>query len=113
MAGATSAVKTDACTAVKNDGTYISLHTADPGTTGASEASGGSYARVATTWGTVTAGAVTGSQVTINVPTGTYTYFGIWSAATAGNWVTGGTITSTTMSSAGQINVTPTITVTG
>jgi len=63
----------------------VSLHTADPGNTGASEVTGGSppYARVSTTWGTVgspTQDSVTGSAVVLNVPASTtIQYFGIWS----------------------------------
>lgn len=93
-------------------GSWISLHTATPGTTGASEATGGSpaYARKQTTWtgGTVD-GAVPGSQVTIDVAAGTYTHFGIWSAASGGTYVDGGLITSTVMGAQGQIKVTPTM----
>lgn len=91
-------------------GDWISLHTATPGTTGASEATGGSpaYARKQTTWtGGSSDGSVPGSQVTIDVPAGTYTHFGIWSASTGGTYIDGGTITSTVMGAQGQILVTP------
>lgn len=92
-------------------GSYISLHTADPGTTGASEASGGSpaYARQQTTWtGGSSDGTVTGSEVTIDVAAGTYTHFGVWSAASAGTFVGGGSLSaSTTLGAQGQIKVTP------
>jgi len=94
-------------------GTWVSLHTADPGTTGTSEATGGSpaYARKQTTW---TAGAsdgvYTGSQVTIDAPAGTYTYAGLWSASTAGTFIDKVAITSTTLGAQGQILVTPTFT---
>lgn len=109
----TNATKETAAVAVTGLGTYISLHTADPGTTGASEATGGSpaYARKATTW---TAGGsdgvVAGSEVTIDLPAGTYTHFGVWTAATAGTFVGGGSIASTTLGAQGQIKVTPTYT---
>lgn len=100
--------------AYKALGTYISVHTANPGSTGASEASGGSpsYARVATTWGSSSAGVVSGSQVTINVPAGTFTHVGLWNASTAGSYIDGCAITSTTLGAQGQILVTPTFTVT-
>lgn len=47
MAGLTAATKETAALAVTALGAYVSLHTADPGTTGTSEATGGSpaYAR--------------------------------------------------------------------
>lgn len=91
-------------------GGYISLHTASPGTTGANEATGGSpaYARQLTTWtGGSSDGAVPGSQVTIDVAAGTYTHFGIWSASSGGTYIDGGTITSTTLGTQGQIKLTP------
>lgn len=95
-------------------GTWISLHTADPGTTGASEATGGSpaYAREQTTWSADTTddGIRAGTQVTIDLPAGTYTHFGLWSAETGGTFVGGGAITSTTLAAQGQIKVTPTYT---
>lgn len=110
----TNTSKEAAADAVIALGAYISLHTADPGTTGASEASGGSpaYARQATTWSADATddGVRTGTEVTIDLPAGTYTHFGLWSAATAGTFVGGGTITSTTLSAQGQIKVTPTYT---
>ena len=88
-------------------GDRISLHTADPGTTGASEQSGGAGARQTTVWSADVTddGERTGTQVTIDVPAGTYTHMGIWSSG--GTFIGGGTITSTVMSAAGQIKVTP------
>lgn len=112
----TNAAKETAVTSVATTtNSWISLHTADPGTTGTSEATGGSpaYARKQTTW---TAGASdgssAGSQVTIDVPAGSYTHFGIWTAATAGTFVGGGALSSTaTLAAQGQVQVTPTLTV--
>jgi len=83
---------------------YVSLHTADPGTTGASEVTGGSYARVAVTWNVASGGSVTNSNVvTINLPSGvTATYFGVWSTGgtSGGQYYVGGalspTVTATT-----------------
>ena len=78
---------------------YASVHSADPGTTGASEASGGSpaYTREALTW---TAGGDEGplgptlqpatdgiswsNQVTVDLPAGTWTHTGFWDAVTSG-----------------------------
>lgn len=109
----TNASKETAATAVTALGSWVSLHTADPGTTGASEATGGSpaYARKQTTWTAGSSdGVVAGSEVTIDLAANTYTHFGIWSAATGGTFVGGGSITSTTLSAQGQIKVTPTYT---
>ena len=89
--------------------TYISLPTADPTTTGGSEATGGSpaYARKPVTWNapTFSAGIETVTSAvsaTFDVPAGTYAWFGIWDAASAGNYLMGGTCTSQVFSAQGQ-----------
>lgn len=101
-----------AVTGVKNAGNFISLHTADPLATGASEVVGGTYARKATTWGTVSGSAVTGSAITADVPAGTtITHWGLWSALTAGDFLYGGTLpASETFGSTGTYSLTPTLT---
>jgi len=109
----TNATKETAATAVTALGSWVSLHTADPGTTGTSEATGGSpaYARKQTTWTAGSSdGVVNGSQVSIDAPAGTYTYAGLWSAATAGTFVGSVAITATTLGAQGQVLVTPTYT---
>lgn len=110
----TAAADTTAITAVKNAATFISLHTADPSTTGTNEVTGGTYARVATTWGTVTAGSTTGSAATINVPSGTtITHWGLWTAGTAGTFYYGGALAaSEVFGAAGTYALTPTLTAT-
>lgn len=98
--------------AIKALGAYISAHSAAGGTTGANEASGGSYARQLTTWTSGTTGTVNGTTVNIPVNAGTYTEGGVWSASTAGTFVgsnafTGGNVV---VSGAGaSINITPSI----
>lgn len=91
---------------------FISLHTASPGTTGANEVVGGSYARVSSTWGSISAASVTGSQVTINVPASTtITHWGLWDAGSGGNYYDGGALpASQTYASAGTYLLTPTLT---
>lgn len=70
---------------------WVSLHTGDPGTTGANEVSGGGYARVQTTFPAATAGSSAGSTVIINVPAGTtITHWGRNTASTAGTFYEGG-----------------------
>lgn len=88
-------------------GDLISLHTGDPGTTGASEQSGGAGAREQTTWSAdaVDDGERVGTQVTIDVPAGTFTHLGIWGPG--GEFRGGGPITQVIMSAPGQIKVTP------
>ena len=73
---------------------YASVHTADPGTSGASEATGGTpaYARKALTWGSASAGSLAATKVTFDVAAGTYTHFGLWSAATGGTFYGGATL---------------------
>lgn len=114
MATFTNATREAAALEVTGLGTYISLHTADPGTTGASEATGGSpaYARKQTTWtGGASDGSVAGSEVTFDVPAGTYTHMGIWSAVSSGTFVGGFALASSaTLGAQGQVKVTPTIT---
>lgn len=91
--------------------TQLSLHTADPGTTGANEATGGSpaYARKTTTV-TAAGGVGTSTQVTFDVPAATYTHFGCWNGAT---FVGGNPLaTSQVVSSQGQVKLTATLTVT-
>lgn len=73
---------------------YTSLHTADPGLTGASEVpSTNAYARVqVTTWDSPSDGATANtSAITYPIPTpsswATVSYFGIWDAATSGNFL--------------------------
>lgn len=71
---------------------YISLHTADPGETGASEASGGSYARVNfTDWAAPANRAISNSSAiaftTLSGNLGTCTHVGIWDASTSGNFL--------------------------
>ncbi len=73
--------------------THISLHSADPGTTGANEIIGGSpaYARKPASWGAATAGSrALSSPVVFDVPAGvTVTHFGHWNAASGGNFQAG------------------------
>lgn len=93
-------------------GTYLGLATASPGTstTPANEASGGSYARVATTWTAGSGGVQNGSATTINANAGTYTYAILCSSATGASQVDNCAITSTVLSAAGQIVLTPSYT---
>ena len=111
----TNATKETAALAVTALGTYISLHTADPGVTGSGEVTGGtpSYARKQTTWtGGAADGSVPGSQVTFDAPAGTYTHVGVWSASTGGTFVAGFALSApVTLGAQGQVLVTPAINV--
>lgn len=94
--------------------TYISLHTGDPGTTGASEVTGGSYARVLVNrdrttspyWAAAASGSMANEGAVAFEQGGgdaAVTHFGVWSAATSGTFLRGGTCTNFTYAS----NVTP------
>lgn len=90
---------------------YVSLHSADPGDTGASELSGNSYARAQlnpdtnnstdVNWnakGTSGQAATMSNKLDITFPTATgnwttATYFGIWDASSSGNLLWSGAIT--------------------
>lgn len=80
---------------------HISLHTGDPGTTGANEAAGGNYARANTTpdtdWGAAADGVIANAN-DIDFPEGgdgdTITHFGIWTAASGGSFIRGGALVS-------------------
>lgn len=66
--------------------TSVSLHTADPGTTGANEVTGGTpaYARKTPTWAAAAGGsrALQGTVV-FDVPSGvTVSHFGLWNGTT-------------------------------
>lgn len=95
----------------END-TFISLHTASPGTTGANEVTGGTYVRVATSWSAASGSSRQGSQVTFNVPAGTtITHFGIWSLVSGGTYKRGGVLSAAeTFSGAGTYVFTPSLT---
>lgn len=115
MAIAVTATKTTLCNTYVGLGTYIGLATGNPGSsaTPSNEVTGGSpaYARVATTWGSTSAGANTGSAVTINCPTATVTYVLLASAGSGNNMIDNTLLsTSIVMSQQGQIVVTPTYT---
>lgn len=71
--------------------TYLSLHTANPGSTGASELQGNAYARVAVAasdWTITNNTATNKNLLSFPTPTGNWgdpTYLALWDAASAGN----------------------------
>ena len=75
---------------------YTSLHTTSPSNTGANEVSGGSYARIATTYGLPSSGvkSTTNAQSFTSMPSATVGYFGTFSALTSGTWYLGGALAS-------------------
>lgn len=102
--------------AMAGAGTYISFHTADPGTTGTSEVTYHTAGtRPQTTWAAAGSGATggdrAGSQVSANIPAGAaVTHWGIWSAASAGTFYGGFPLGATeTFGANGTIQHTPTL----
>lgn len=91
----------------------VSVHTADPGSTGASEATGGSYGRKSLAFAAASGTDASAAEVPVDVPAGSYTHYGLWSATTGGTFLGGGPLLNgagnaetATFSSAGQIKVT-------
>lgn len=88
--------------------TLASLHSADPGATGANELAGGSpaYARKAITIAAAAGGSRAAStQPIFDVPAGTVAYYGLWTAG--GVFVGGGVLgASETYSAQGQYQLT-------
>ena len=88
---------------------FLSLHSADPGTTGASEIAGGAYARVAVAWSVAASSTVSNTgALSVNLPASTTAaYFGVWSAITVGVYYIGGAMTPavTTGTSAGVVTI--------
>lgn len=70
---------------------YMSLHSADPGTTGASELSGDNYARASMSFGAAgSKSASSDADVDSQVASGDWaeaTHLGLWDASSAGNFI--------------------------
>ena len=80
---------------------YVSLHSGDPGTTGANELSTavGDYDRkLHSSWNAASSGDATNNGATTftqaTADWATATYFGAWDALTAGNFLAGGQLTT-------------------
>ena len=93
---------------------WVSLHTADPSETGASEVTGGNYARIsvaAAGWTKTTGGTASATNTAeIVYPasgtvtwSGTVTHVGIWNASSAGNFLFGGSLTTSRVVASGDI----------
>lgn len=83
---------------------YLSLHTADPGDTGTSEVTGGSYGRQVVTFNAAASKTTSNtSAVTFTgMPATTVTHIGIWSASTSGTFWWGGSLTASRTTAAGD-----------
>lgn len=98
MAGLSSNGKNVMLNALGGVAVYASLHTADPGTTGTSEVTGGSpaYARKSITWNSASSGNLDNlANPTFDVPgSTTITHFGLWSASTGGTYYGSGALSA-------------------
>ncbi|AHY26851.1 hypothetical protein PBI_ZOEJ_27 [Mycobacterium phage ZoeJ] len=114
---ASDAFKRAIADAIGAQGAVISLHSADPGTSGGNEISGGGYARKTTAWGAavVVSGGpddgkakITGSTQQFNVPGGVpITHYGVRSAG--GAFLYGKPLApGATLNGNGVVDVTPT-----
>lgn len=85
-------------------GHYVSLHTGDPGATGANEVTGGSYARQAVTLSAASnkASSNSGALNFTGMPAATITHVGIWTAASDGTFEIGGSLTASKTTNAGD-----------
>lgn len=74
---------------------YVSLHEGDPGQTGANEVSGGGYNRKLISFSAAVAKtSANAADIEFpDMPTSTITHIGLWSAASAGNFWWGGSLT--------------------
>lgn len=108
MAIDTAIQRENLAVAYGNAAKYVAAHTTDPGTTGTGEITG---TRTAITW---TAGGVDGSitaTATLNIPSGsTVAGIGLFDAASGGNYLDGGAVTSQAYSAAGTYTITLTFT---
>jgi len=112
MAIQTASMKNSLAAAYKAAATHAALYTTVPAATAGTEVTGGApaYARKALSWGTPANGIITATAV-FDVPAGvTIAGAGIHDAATAGNYLDGGAITSQAFATQGQYTLTLTFT---
>jgi hypothetical protein len=85
-------------------GAFLSLHTADPGRTGASEVVGGSYARKAVTLSAASGGATSNSGEVLfdGMPAVTVTHAALWTLVSGGNCLWTGALTASKVVAAGD-----------
>lgn len=112
MAIQTTAEKNSLANKYATDAPYGALYTTAPGASAGTEPSGGSpaYARKSLSWGSASGGVVTASA-TFDVPAGaTIVGVGLHSAATAGTYIDGASVTSQAFATQGTFTVTFTYT---
>ena len=94
----TTSLITSTLNLIKTDTPYLALYTATPTISGGgTEVTGGSYARQAITFGSITAGSMSNSStITFSgLPAATITHYGILNASTGGTLKVFGALNST------------------
>jgi len=84
---------------------YVSLHTADPGLTGANEVTGGSYARKPITLGAASSKSSTNSAAVefTSMPATSVLYGGVWDqGGTTGNFYASGSLSASKIVNSGD-----------
>lgn len=86
---------------------YLSMHTADPGITGASEVVGGGYARQPVTFGAASGGVIASNADVnfANMPAVAVTHGGLWTAQTGGNFLYPADVADRTLQSGDTLTV--------
>jgi hypothetical protein len=80
---------------------WISLHSADPATNGASEIAGGTYERVSVSFPPAASGTSASTTAVVNIPPNTtISHWGRWSQKVGGSFYMGGSLASTEQFSA-------------
>ena len=113
MASYTSTTqRNNLATAYGTNATHGALTTTAPSASASgTEVSGGSYARIPTSWGAASNGAITSGALNFSVPAGTTVVgFALFNALTAGTYLGGADIPSQNFASAGTYAITPTYT---
>lgn len=111
----TNTARNAALDAIGAAASFISFHTGDPGTQGTNEIASSVYSRQQTGWSAAASGSKVGTPVTSTIPASTVvTYWGLFSAATGGQFFYGGQLPAPESYGAqGTIVFTPTLTATG
>ncbi|MGN6655689.1 MAG: hypothetical protein ACTHJ9_10155 [Rhodanobacter sp.] len=111
MALATAYIKNSLATKYSTEALYAALYTTAPGSSAGTEVTGGSpaYARKALTWSAPSNGQITASA-TFDVPACTVVGSGFHTASTAGTYVDGFSVASTTFAGQDTLTVSYTFT---
>ncbi len=98
MARASATAENNALSGLVTAAGFFGANTADPGTTGASEATYFSGARAAITWGSPSGGSIANatSALSLSISSSqTVSYFSTWSLSASGVYQIGGALSST------------------